>query len=180
MRQIRSETGVWLSFHWRFVFASSEETLQCVCTTSTCRETGEPICLTSGLCYTQYLDRRDGSDPITKGCVKYDSITSANGWWAHLNSGRFDLVARRHCCAKIADQKVCRPRLNGQFWFAVERPCAIKLIYRSRFYPKPKNCSQVNGSGSLKLKFPTCISWHQTKSIYETNIKFDKFCLNGF
>jgi hypothetical protein len=31
----------------------------------------EPVCITSGLCYSQYLDRRDGTNPVTKGCVKY-------------------------------------------------------------------------------------------------------------
>lgn len=35
----------------------------------------EPVCITSGLCYSQYLDRRDGTNPVTKGCVKYFIIT---------------------------------------------------------------------------------------------------------
>ena len=48
----------------------TEETLQCICTTATCQEIGEPICVTSGLCYTQFLDKKDGSDPVTKGCVR--------------------------------------------------------------------------------------------------------------
>nr|CAH0099740.1 unnamed protein product [Daphnia galeata] len=53
------------------VMAESEqdETIQCICTTSICQEMAEPVCTTSGLCYSQYLDRRDGTNPVTKGCV---------------------------------------------------------------------------------------------------------------
>jgi len=46
-----------------------EDLLRCVCTAQNCLEAGEPICTTPGLCYTQFLDRKDGSDPLTKGCV---------------------------------------------------------------------------------------------------------------
>ncbi|XP_046446781.1 uncharacterized protein LOC124196041 isoform X1 [Daphnia pulex] len=49
--------------------SEQDETIQCICTTRICQEMAEPVCITSGLCYSQYLDRRDGTNPVTKGCV---------------------------------------------------------------------------------------------------------------
>lgn len=55
----------------RFIWSHADEMLQCVCTTRACQELGEPVCNTPGLCYSQFLDRKDGSNPVTKGCIKY-------------------------------------------------------------------------------------------------------------
>lgn len=52
-----------------------DETIRCICTTRICQEMAEPVCTTSGLCYSQYLDRRDGTNPVTKGCVKYINVS---------------------------------------------------------------------------------------------------------
>jgi len=51
------------------LLSERENLLRCVCTAQNCLEAGEAICTTAGLCYTQFLDRKDGSDPLTKGCV---------------------------------------------------------------------------------------------------------------
>ncbi|GFQ81066.1 uncharacterized protein TNCT_513221 [Trichonephila clavata] len=43
--------------------------ITCSCTTVHCREEGTRTCSTTGLCFSQYLDRRDGSDPLVRGCI---------------------------------------------------------------------------------------------------------------
>ncbi|XP_038044389.1 BMP and activin membrane-bound inhibitor homolog [Patiria miniata] len=43
--------------------------LTCACTTPACNDTGSVTCSAVTSCYTQYLDRRDGSSPITRGCI---------------------------------------------------------------------------------------------------------------
>ncbi|XP_046635651.1 uncharacterized protein LOC124314479 isoform X2 [Daphnia pulicaria] len=67
-----------MEVHWNALFmcislvlaeSEQDETIQCICTTRICQEMAEPVCITSGLCYSQYLDRRDGTNPVTKGCV---------------------------------------------------------------------------------------------------------------
>ncbi|KAK4018441.1 hypothetical protein OUZ56_000495 [Daphnia magna] len=67
-----------MEVHWNAVLmlvslamaeSEQDEAIQCICTTRICQEMAEPVCTTSGLCYSQYLDRRDGTNPVTKGCV---------------------------------------------------------------------------------------------------------------
>ncbi|XP_022099063.1 uncharacterized protein LOC110983807 [Acanthaster planci] len=43
--------------------------LICACTTAACNDTGSVTCHAVTSCYTQYLDQRDGSSPITRGCI---------------------------------------------------------------------------------------------------------------
>ncbi|PSN34380.1 hypothetical protein C0J52_26215 [Blattella germanica] len=43
--------------------------LLCACTTGDCREKNKTTCQ-SNKCFTQYLEKTDGSDPLTKGCMK--------------------------------------------------------------------------------------------------------------
>ncbi|GIY75877.1 uncharacterized protein CEXT_766131 [Caerostris extrusa] len=43
--------------------------ISCACTTLACREEGTRTCSTTGMCFSQYLDRRDGSDPLVRGCI---------------------------------------------------------------------------------------------------------------
>ncbi|XP_071803232.1 uncharacterized protein [Asterias amurensis] len=43
--------------------------LICACTTPACNDTGIITCNAVTSCYTQYLDRGDGSSPVTRGCI---------------------------------------------------------------------------------------------------------------
>ncbi|GBM05678.1 hypothetical protein AVEN_175531-1 [Araneus ventricosus] len=43
--------------------------ISCACSTLACREEGTRTCSTTGLCFSQYLDRQDGSDPLVRGCI---------------------------------------------------------------------------------------------------------------
>ncbi|XP_022647319.1 uncharacterized protein LOC111267972 [Varroa jacobsoni] len=43
-------------------------TFQCACNTDHCRNESRTTC-EDAMCYTQYLKKRDGSNPITKGCL---------------------------------------------------------------------------------------------------------------
>ncbi|XP_028968669.1 uncharacterized protein LOC114828492 [Galendromus occidentalis] len=43
--------------------------LQCACTTDLCKAQNKTTCDKAAMCFTQYLKRRDGSDPITRGCI---------------------------------------------------------------------------------------------------------------
>ncbi|XP_049957933.1 uncharacterized protein LOC126474506 [Schistocerca serialis cubense] len=43
--------------------------LRCLCTTPHCRQNGRNFCLTSNKCYTQFLYKGDGSDPVSWGCI---------------------------------------------------------------------------------------------------------------
>uniref|UniRef100_T1J664 Activin types I and II receptor domain-containing protein n=1 Tax=Strigamia maritima TaxID=126957 RepID=T1J664_STRMM len=45
------------------------KTLTCVCTTSDCETLGVNTCNTTHLCYTQILERADGSGPVIRGCI---------------------------------------------------------------------------------------------------------------
>ncbi|GFX37723.1 uncharacterized protein TNCV_1261601 [Trichonephila clavipes] len=49
--------------------AKSGRMITCSCTTVHCREEGTRTCSTTGLCFSQYLDRRDGTDPLVRGCI---------------------------------------------------------------------------------------------------------------
>lgn len=44
-------------------------TISCMCSTSQCVEHGMQTCNTTGMCFTQYLDRGDGSQPVIRGCI---------------------------------------------------------------------------------------------------------------
>lgn len=52
------------------IFSIIGREITCVCTTTHCREFGLRICNTTGLCFSQYLDRRDGTDPLVRGCIE--------------------------------------------------------------------------------------------------------------
>lgn len=43
--------------------------ITCLCTTKHCRGVGTHTCNTTNMCYTQFLDRKDGSDPVVRGCI---------------------------------------------------------------------------------------------------------------
>ncbi|OQR77568.1 hypothetical protein BIW11_06999 [Tropilaelaps mercedesae] len=58
------------SFHfYSGGLSASVRAFQCSCNTSQCRDQNRTTCEGAVMCYTQYLKRRDGSDPITKGCL---------------------------------------------------------------------------------------------------------------
>ncbi|XP_069685874.1 uncharacterized protein [Periplaneta americana] len=44
--------------------------LLCECTTAHCRGTNTSTCYSQYKCYTQYLNKTDGSHPVTRGCVQ--------------------------------------------------------------------------------------------------------------
>ncbi|KFM81221.1 hypothetical protein X975_09609, partial [Stegodyphus mimosarum] len=43
--------------------------ITCVCSTTHCIEHRMQNCNTTGMCFSQYLDRRDGSHPVVRGCI---------------------------------------------------------------------------------------------------------------
>ncbi|XP_022250344.1 uncharacterized protein LOC111087568 [Limulus polyphemus] len=43
--------------------------ITCLCTTSQCQLEHHSTCNTSSVCYTQFLDRKDGSSPLVRGCI---------------------------------------------------------------------------------------------------------------
>ncbi|XP_021913616.1 BMP and activin membrane-bound inhibitor homolog isoform X4 [Zootermopsis nevadensis] len=44
--------------------------LLCECTTTHCKSTNRTTCHSQYKCYSQYLDKKDGSHPVTRGCVQ--------------------------------------------------------------------------------------------------------------
>ncbi|KAG8180870.1 hypothetical protein JTE90_016884 [Oedothorax gibbosus] len=44
--------------------------ITCECTTTHCLEHNTRQCNTTSVCFSQFLDRRDGSDPVVRGCIK--------------------------------------------------------------------------------------------------------------
>lgn len=48
----------------------TDRQLLCECTTTHCKNTNRRTCHSQYKCYTQYLDKKDGSHPITRGCVQ--------------------------------------------------------------------------------------------------------------
>ncbi|XP_076327719.1 uncharacterized protein LOC143234316 [Tachypleus tridentatus] len=49
--------------------AGKSSMLTCVCTTSHCKSQHTNVCNTISMCYTQFLDKKDGSDPLVRGCI---------------------------------------------------------------------------------------------------------------
>lgn len=43
--------------------------ITCICTTTHCQAQGQTTCNTTSMCYSQYLDRKDGSNPLVRGCI---------------------------------------------------------------------------------------------------------------
>lgn len=43
--------------------------ITCACTTDHCKVQRTNRCNTTSMCYTQFLQKSDGSDPITRGCI---------------------------------------------------------------------------------------------------------------
>ncbi|XP_035208360.1 uncharacterized protein LOC118183051 isoform X1 [Stegodyphus dumicola] len=80
--------------------------ISCSCTTTHCREEGTRTCNTTGLCFSQYLDRRDGSDPLVRGCIasrtpllcenRRPAVPDHKGWPV------------LHCC----DKPMCNARIS--------------------------------------------------------------------
>ncbi|CAL4112923.1 unnamed protein product [Meganyctiphanes norvegica] len=56
--------------------SSQERLLTCVCTTPLCQALGESTCTTASKCYSQLLDRQDGTVPITRGCMRAGQLDS--------------------------------------------------------------------------------------------------------
>ncbi|CAM1321993.1 Uncharacterised protein g7948 [Pycnogonum litorale] len=53
-----------------FVVAiTAGDEITCSCTTSLCQAQNVTTCNTTSMCYSQYLDLRDGSDPTVSGCI---------------------------------------------------------------------------------------------------------------
>ncbi|XP_070565833.1 BMP and activin membrane-bound inhibitor homolog [Ptychodera flava] len=48
---------------------SKEDSIPCACTTLECNQMNTRVCNTSRLCFSQYLERKDGGNPITRGCI---------------------------------------------------------------------------------------------------------------
>ncbi|GBL98370.1 hypothetical protein AVEN_187712-2 [Araneus ventricosus] len=44
--------------------------IMCECTTTHCIEHNMKHCNTTSMCFSQYLDRHDGSHPVVRGCIK--------------------------------------------------------------------------------------------------------------
>ncbi|XP_015924148.1 uncharacterized protein [Parasteatoda tepidariorum] len=44
--------------------------ITCECTTTHCMEHHMEHCNTTGVCFSQYLDRHDGSYPVVRGCIQ--------------------------------------------------------------------------------------------------------------
>ncbi|KAG8184797.1 hypothetical protein JTE90_001496 [Oedothorax gibbosus] len=71
---------------------------QCLCNTTPCIEEGTTTCNTTALCFSQYLDRGDGSEKLLRGCMA--SRTPL------LCENRRPAVGRHHkwpvlvCCSK--------------------------------------------------------------------------------
>ncbi|XP_021913614.1 BMP and activin membrane-bound inhibitor homolog isoform X2 [Zootermopsis nevadensis] len=49
---------------------SADRQLLCECTTTHCKSTNRTTCHSQYKCYSQYLDKKDGSHPVTRGCVQ--------------------------------------------------------------------------------------------------------------
>jgi hypothetical protein len=113
----------------------------------------EPVCITSGLCYSQYLDRRDGTNPVTKGCVKYfyyvslyaricTRVGDKSDWQYAPHFSFFFFIfltaSRRHFYARTVRPKARHHCVfDGPFCSAAALKCAIKRICGCNNSPKP-------------------------------------------
>ncbi|XP_021004436.2 uncharacterized protein [Parasteatoda tepidariorum] len=58
-----------LTFLFSIFYLTEGRMISCACTTRQCLEEGTKTCNTTSLCFSQFLDRKDGSDPLVRGCV---------------------------------------------------------------------------------------------------------------
>ncbi|XP_076361256.1 uncharacterized protein LOC143252658 [Tachypleus tridentatus] len=61
---ILTSASILVFFHF-----SNGRRITCICTTSQCQLEHHSTCNTSSVCYTQFLDRKDGSSPLVRGCI---------------------------------------------------------------------------------------------------------------
>lgn len=131
------------------------EKTKCICDTRDCVSNEmalEPtICSTHGMCYTQFLERGDGSTSITKGCIRYDAGLKfgmhgkipRNLYARILPLNKSILAARRHYSAKTGSLRPVSFGINaGHIWCVAKATFAMQAIsQRQRGSPQPRQRS---------------------------------------
>ncbi|XP_069174908.1 uncharacterized protein [Procambarus clarkii] len=73
--------------------ATHERVINCECSTTECVASGVHTCSTSHMCYSQLLDRCDGTHPVIRGCINDGGLNtllclnlrpSVDGSWPYL------------------------------------------------------------------------------------------------
>ncbi|XP_064487336.1 uncharacterized protein LOC135399517 [Ornithodoros turicata] len=70
--------------------------MSCVCSTDHCRLQRTNRCNTTSMCYTQFLQKSDGSDPITRGCIDTKTPLLCENRRPAVVSARWPLLV---CCS---------------------------------------------------------------------------------